>query len=274
MTLMSAFSSVGLLLGAMAVLSLLEVLLPLRKRTAWSGRHVAPNLSLTFLTFATNLFLNIPILLGLAFLQARGWGALNVVALHPALEVLFGILILDFAWYVTHVSMHHTPALWRFHAVHHSDPAVDVTTTIRQHPGEGLIRYVFLAVFGFAAGAAPAAFAIYRIWSALHGLFEHANIRLPQWLDTAITFVFSSPNMHKVHHSRDRAFTDTNYTNIFSVWDRMFGTFTPAKAGLTVDYGLDGCDGATQQSTLGLLRMPFQATESPARGARESEGAA
>jgi hypothetical protein len=137
---------------------------------------------------------------------------------------------------------------------HHSDPQVDVTTTVRQHPVESVIRYTFLASFAFAFGASPLAFTIYRVWSALHGMCEHANIRLPQWLDTAITFVFSSPNMHKIHHSRHQRFTDRNYTNIFSIWDRLGGTFTPSKHGRDIVYGLEGEDVAERQSTLGLLK--------------------
>jgi len=155
------------------------------------------------------------------------------------------------------VTMHKARALWPFHAIHHSDPMVDVTTAIRQHPGESLVRYGFLAAFGFAAGVSPAAFAIYRVWSALHGLTEHANVRLPLWLDSAITWVFTSPNMHKVHHARDAALSDSNYGNIFAIWDRYFGTFTPARLGRGIDYGLDGCEDPSAQTALGLLTAPF-----------------
>ncbi|MDQ0465168.1 sterol desaturase/sphingolipid hydroxylase (fatty acid hydroxylase superfamily) [Caulobacter ginsengisoli] len=258
MNLSANLSSLALLLAAMILLSGIEVLIPLQARGGWSRRHLLPNLALTFLTFATNLVFNIPLLLGLVWLQSKGWGLFNLTGWPPVVELAGAVLALDLAWYVTHVTMHRFAALWRFHAVHHSDPMVDVTTTIRQHPGESVIRYVFLAVFAFAFGASPAGFMIYRIWSALHGLFEHANLRLPQWLDTTITLVFSSPNMHKIHHARDRRHTDRNYTNIFSIWDRLFGTFTPSSHGRDIVYGLDGLDGADQQTTLGLLALPFR----------------
>jgi sterol desaturase/sphingolipid hydroxylase (fatty acid hydroxylase superfamily) len=257
MSLANSLSSAGLLLAVLALLSLVEALIPLRARTAWSGRHLAPNLALTFITFASNLLLNLPILVGLTWLQAHHLGLFNSLAWPPAVALFGGVAVLDFAWYVTHVALHKTGALWPFHAVHHSDPMVDVTTTIRQHPGESLIRYAFLAAFGFAAGVSPAGFALYRVWSALHGLTEHANVRLPTWLDSAITWLFSSPNMHKVHHSRDPALTDTNYGNIFAVWDRLFGTFTPAMRGRDIAYGLEGFDAAEAQTTLGLLKLPF-----------------
>ena len=259
--------TISAIFAAMLFLSIVETVIPLRKRGAWNGRHLIPNLALAALTIAFSAALNIGMLLGLVWLEARGWGLLNLIMLPAAVEIVIVVAALDLAWYATHVSMHKSTLLWRFHAVHHSDPAVDVTTTIRQHPGETVIRYLYLAAFGFAVGASPLAFAIYRAWSALHGLFEHANIRLPQWLDTAITFVFSSPNMHKVHHSRDQRHADRNYTNIFSIWDRLFGTFTPARLGRDVDYGLEGFDAAHHQTTSGLLLLPL-------RVGREAEGRA
>ena len=272
MSFLASLSTAGLLIAGLIALSLVEAVIPLRARSAWSRGHLLPNLALTAITFATNLAFNVPLLAGLVWLQRHGLGLFNAAPIPPIAATLGTVVALDFAWYVTHVSMHHSPLLWRFHAVHHSDPAVDVTTTIRQHPGESVIRYAFLAAFAFAVGAPPAGFALYRVWSALHGLFEHANIRLPLWLDSAITLLFSSPNMHKVHHSRDAALTNRNYTNIFSVWDRLFRTFLPARRGLRVDYGLDGFDAARLQTTQGLLTAPFRRlatsapTEAPAVG--------
>jgi len=254
----ASLSTIGLLLGLMTAMSLVEALIPMRARGEWGRRHLVPNIALTFLTFATNVVFNTSLLLGLVWLQSRGWGLFNAVQVPPIVAIGGAILALDLAWYVTHVSMHKSPAMWRFHVIHHSDPQVDVTTTVRQHPGESVIRYAYLAAFAFAFGASPLAFTIYRIWSASHGQLEHANIKLPQWLDTAISLVFSSPNMHKIHHSRDQGFTDRNYSNIFSIWDRLALTFTPSKFGRDIAYGLEGEDSPSRQSTLGLLCSPFR----------------
>jgi sterol desaturase/sphingolipid hydroxylase (fatty acid hydroxylase superfamily) len=167
--------------------------------------------------------------------------------------------------------MHRVPILWRIHSVHHSDPTLDVTTTVRQHPGETLLRYVFLSVFAIGVGVSPATLAIYRAWSALNALFEHANIRLPLRLDNLLSLVVVSPNMHKVHHSRMETLTNTNYGNILSIFDRVFATFTSPERGLDIAYGLDGLDDAATQTTLGLLTLPFRA-EKPARLARRRAG--
>jgi len=115
-----------------------------------------------------------------------------------------------------------------------------------------------MAAFAFVLGASPASFAVYRTASALNGLLEHANIRLPLWLDHVLALVTTWPNMHKVHHSRTPEQTDTNYGNLFSFWDRLFRTFTSSSRGTDIHYGLDGFDGMHTQTTKGLLWLPFR----------------
>ena len=244
-------------LALLALVLVIEAIIPLYKRNVWHRRHLLPNLGMAALAFALGTLLNVALLAGLLWLQAAHFGFFNMIpAVPPVVEIVAVLLVLDFAWYLTHRSMHLVPSFWRFHAVHHSDLVVDVTTTYRQHPVEGLIRYAFLATFAFGVGASPAAFALYRLWSVFMGQAEHANVRLPQWLDTAISYVTMSPIMHKVHHSRDRRYTDTNYSQIFSMWDRIFKTCTPARYGRDIDFGLNGCDSANDQSFVGLLTLP------------------
>src|SRR5262245_15345308 len=254
----SSISTVGAVVAAMAIVALLETALPLRARGRWRRAHLGPNLALTFITFATNIVFNSALVMTLVWLQSKGFGLLNVFELPAPMTVLVVVLVLDFSFYVAHVAMHWIPAFWRFHRVHHSDPVVDVTTTIRQHPGEGVIRYAFMGAFAFTLGASPGAFAVYRAWSALNGLLEHANLRVPLWLDGVLSLVTTWPNMHKIHHSRVATETNTNYGNIFSLFDRLFRTFTPSKRGVNVPYGLDGFDDSGAQTTAGLLAMPFR----------------
>ncbi len=249
------------IVAAMALVALLELAIPLHARGRWNRAHRAPNLALTSLTFGTNLLFNTALVLALAKLDPISFGILHWIRLPSFVQFLIVLLLLDFSFYLAHVSMHKISAFWSFHAVHHSDPVVDVTTTIRQHPGEGVIRYAFMSVFAIALGAGPGAFAVYRAASALSGLLEHANIRLPRRLDDLLALVVTWPNMHKVHHSRDPGYTDTNYSNLFSVWDRLFGTFTPAHAGSDVAYGLTGRDDPALQTTGALLIAPFRRTE-------------
>jgi len=245
----------------MAVLALIETLVPLRAQGRWTRAHLGPNLALTFLTFATNLFLNAAVLALVTWLQSRRFGVVGWLSVPPLPAALLAVAAFDFAFYAAHVSWHQCPALWRFHAVHHSDPAVDVTTAIRQHPVEGVLRYAAIAAMAIAIGPSPAGFAVYRTASALNALLEHSNLRAPRWLDTLFSLVTTWPHLHKVHHSRVPEETDTNYGNLFSLWDRLFGTYTPSHRGRTIRYGLDRYDRPELQTTRALLAMPFRAAE-------------
>ena len=257
----SSIATMGWILAAMALVAALEAAIPLRARGRWGRAHLGPNLGLTLLTFVTYALLGGALVAALAWLQALGFGLLPRLALPPTLGVLAAVAALDLSTWAAHATMHARPGFWRFHRVHHSDPAVDVTTTLRQHPGETLIRFAFLFAAAAALGASPAAFAIYRAASALNGLLEHANLRLPPRLDGLLSLVFVTPNMHKVHHSRAQQETDTNYGNLFSIFDRLFSTFTPTRRGLDVVYGLEGFDDPAAQTTLGLLALPLRDDE-------------
>jgi sterol desaturase/sphingolipid hydroxylase (fatty acid hydroxylase superfamily) len=264
-----AFGSIALILAAMALIAIIEGAIPLHARGRLNRAHLVPNLALTFMTFATNALMNTALVLALYWLQNAGYGIQYWLGAPPFVAMILTVLALDFSYYVLHVAMHKVPAFWRYHLVHHCDPAVDVTTTIRQHPGESVLRHIALALTAGAMGAAPAAFALYRLWSALNGLLEHADIRVPLWLDRILAFVTTWPYMHKIHHSRDWRQTDTNYGNIFSFWDRLFSTFTPSAHGENIAYGLDGTDDPSTQSIKGLLALPFRGGRRPTSAAAE-----
>jgi sterol desaturase/sphingolipid hydroxylase (fatty acid hydroxylase superfamily) len=261
--LLSGAATAGAILAAMALVALVESAVPLHARGRAGRAHLGPNLALTLLTFATNLVMNAALLGALMALEARGVGLLPALGLPPLASGALAVLALDLSYYALHVAMHKLPVFWRFHRVHHSDPAVDVTTTVRQHPGESLLRYAALAASAVTLGVSPGAFAVYRAWSALWGLLEHANVRMPRALDRALSLAVSTPDMHKVHHSRLPVETDTNYGTLFSLFDRAFRTFTPSARGPSVACGLDGFDDPATQTTAGLLRLPFRPLAAP-----------
>ena len=263
----AAFRSIAFYLTMMAIVAVVEVAIPLHRRTRWNSAHLVPDLVLTATYIGANLYFTAAIVLLLIWFDAIGFGLFNAVALNPWLALAAAVLILDFQAYAVHVAMHEHAGLWRFHRVHHSDPAVDVTTALRQHPGESLIRFASLVVFAGAIGASPVAFALYRLLSGIQAQSEHANIRLPQRLDSLLSLMVPTPNYHKVHHSREAEETNSNYANIFSLWDRLFLTSTPAHRGLDIDYGLDGLDERRDQTAWGLLALPFRDREAAAQTA-------
>jgi sterol desaturase/sphingolipid hydroxylase (fatty acid hydroxylase superfamily) len=246
------------LLIVMAVVAAVEALLPLRAHAGWNRAHLTANLALTFVTFATNALLSAALVALFTALESAQLGLLHALPLGPAARTGVAVLALDLAFYAFHVSMHKSDALWRFHRVHHCDPALDVSSAFRQHPGEGVVRAAFHAAFGAVFGVAPAAYALYRSLSALAAIAEHANVRLPRLVDDALSLVVTFPNLHKVHHARERRLHDTNFGNVICWWDRLFGTFTSAREGARVDYGLDGFDQPAVQGVRGLLALPFR----------------
>ena len=100
---------------------------------------------------------------------------------------------------------------------------------------------------------------IFQTAAVLVTAFTHANISLPKWADKAISFLFVSPNMHKAHHHYKRPLTDTNYSNIFSLWDRLFGTFVYEDP-KNLRYGLDVLDDSTDENLAYQLKIPFDKT--------------
>jgi sterol desaturase/sphingolipid hydroxylase (fatty acid hydroxylase superfamily) len=245
-------------LGALALATVIETLAPARRQSRRLHGRLATNLSLLIITLTLGMLLNFTLALGAAYVGQSGLGFLQVFEFGVAASFAATFLALDGASYLVHRLMHQTPLLWRVHLVHHIDASVDATTAFRQHPIEGVLRFSFLAAAAWLLGAPPAAVAAYRLMGALNSILEHANIRLPQRLDWALAYFWVTPDMHKVHHSREQIETDSNYANLFSFFDRAFGTYTPSARGPSVEYGIRGYDEMDRQSLAAVLWMPFR----------------
>ena len=251
------FITTAFLLSVMAVLALVESIAPLFAPADRSKGRGMANLSLTVVTFVLNWGLNSTaavVALALSF-QARGLLAPLPLSL-PA-RIAISVVTLDLFTYLAHLTMHKIPPLWRVHSVHHSDPFLDVSTTFRQHPLEGIWRFLWIIVPVWILGLPASGVVAYRVLSAGNGVLEHANIGLWQPFDRALSLFWTTPNMHKIHHSRLAKQTDSNYGNILSLFDRGFHTFTPTEQALSVTYGLENSDTKRAKSLVGLLTLPF-----------------
>ena len=154
----------------------------------------------------------------------QGTGLLHHLDWPVWVEVLLAFVILDFAIWLQHLASHKIPILWRLHRVHHADRDMDVTTAIRFHPIEIGLSMLFKIGLVYAIGAPWLAVVIFEIVLNGSAMFNHANVRLgavDRWLRLAVV----TPDMHRVHHSVDRAEHDANYGFNLSIWDRMFGTY-------------------------------------------------
>lgn len=236
---------------------ILEGAIPLFKLNYSKWQHAGRNL----IFLGTSIVINI--LFGLITVGIFNWtgandfGFLYWLDLPIWVELLIAVAFLDFiAQYVAHYILHTVAWMWKFHMVHHSDTTVDATTGTRHHPGDYLIRETFALATIVVSGMPVAFYLVYRISSVLFTYFSHANIALPMWLDKALSWVFITPNMHKFHHHFERPWTDTNFGNIFSLWDRIFGTLVyddPHK----VRYGLDVLEDSTADDVLYQFKIPF-----------------
>ncbi|HEX6729126.1 MAG TPA: sterol desaturase family protein [Pyrinomonadaceae bacterium] len=246
----------ALIIGA-AVLWCVESLMPLYGYGKHRLHRALPNIALTVLLVVTNLALSVVTASVANFANSKRLGLFFLFSLPSWLTTLFGIMALDLFTYFAHVLMHKTSLGWRFHRVHHSDKEVNVTTAFRQHPGETVWRILWYVLAIATFGIPPWVVVVYLVISTLNAQLEHTNIRLFAPLDRVLRLLLVTPNMHKVHHSREQTETDSNYSNIFSVWDRIFGTYTSTVDFNQLRYGLDGFDSREKQTTSALLRSPF-----------------
>jgi sterol desaturase/sphingolipid hydroxylase (fatty acid hydroxylase superfamily) len=249
-----------ILAGGIAFFWLWESAAPLVRFSYVKWSHALVNVFFTATTIVVNFALAFLLLRTSEWAVAHEVGALFLLGDLPvALQAVVGLLLLDLvgAW-LPHFVEHHVPFLWRLHLVHHSDQAVDTTTANRHHPGESVVRFAFTALAVVVAGAPMWLVFLYQSVSVVLSQFNHANIALPRWLDRALAWVFVSPDMHKVHHHYVLPYTDTNFGNVFSVWDRLFRTFRTMDRGQLV-YGIDTHMAPGEHATVGaLLTMPLR----------------
>jgi len=235
----------------------LELALPLFKFNYKKIKHVGTNMVFLAFSVAINALMGV-ITLGLfQFSASKSFGLLHLFELNVWLELLITILILDFmAQYVVHILLHKVRWMWKFHLVHHSDTMVDASTGTRHHPGDYLMREVFAIGTTFLLGAPLAFYLFYRICTVFFTYLTHANFTLPIWLDKALSLIFISPNMHKFHHHFERPWTDSNYGNMFSFWDRIFGTFVYANP-KDIEFGVNTLEGEKAEDLKYQFGLPF-----------------
>jgi sterol desaturase/sphingolipid hydroxylase (fatty acid hydroxylase superfamily) len=246
------------------------VLLLVWESSAPFGAYFLRNSGDRFRHGLKNLILGIlnAVIIGLVFVavwwttaewaQAHGFGLLNWLSL-PGWAHLLGAFLLFDAWmYFWHRLNHRIPFLWRFHRTHHSDPRMDVTTASRFHFGEivlsSILRVPIIALLGLELWE----LALYELAMFSVVQVHHANIALPPWLDRGLRVLIVTPFMHKVHHSRWQPETDSNYSSLFSFWDRLFGTFRLRANPSTLQFGLEEFDRSEDHTLIGLFTTPLK----------------
>ena len=254
-----------LIVGGITIFWFLEGLFPLVRFNYKKWRHAIPNFFFTLTTIVINLSMAFLLLNTSDWTIHNNFGLLQWI---PGLtlwgEIILGVLLLDFVGaYLPHYTEHRIKPLWMIHLVHHSDPNVDTTTANRHHPLESIIRFSFTLLGVFIIGTSIGIVMLYQALSLVSTQFSHANIRLPKKIDEWISYIIVSPDMHKIHHHYRLPYTDTNFGNIFSIWDRMLGTFSNYEREKII-YGVDVFPDEKKNSQIkSLLKQPFEKYKRP-----------
>lgn len=207
------------------------------RRGVW--RHGAWNLGLGTINAVALGLLAAPLLRwATVWAEARGIGLARVLPLPEAVAIGLALVAFDGWMYLWHRANHVVPLLWRFHRLHHSDPAMDATTTVRFHPGElaisTLLRLAVLPVLGLRIEH----LLVYEVVLFPVILFHHSNVRFPEKIDRVVRTVLVTPAMHRVHHSKRQIETDSNYGSVLSIWDRLGRSFRRRRDGSAIEFGL------------------------------------
>lgn len=249
-----------ILVSGITIFWLIENAFPLFKFEYKKWQHAGVNFFFTFTTIVINFLLAFILLKTADWTVENQFGILQwLPKMNIGLYTIIGLLLLDFIGaYLVHWIEHKIPFLWRFHLIHHTDTWIDTTSANRHHPGESVIRFAFTTLGVFIVGSPMWMVFLYQTLSVVATQFNHANISLPKKIDTILSYFIVSPDMHKVHHHYVLPYTDSNYGNIFSVWDRLFGTFMTLP-NEDIRYGVDTHPKPEEHNRLSnLLSIPFQ----------------
>lgn len=246
-----------ILIVFMAVFYSLEQILATQFKFNKRPQHLLHSLVFLVVFYLGNLLWAIVTVFSIEWLNKNEIGLFYLIDVPLWLKLVLSIAMFDFVNYWFHRVAHITPVLWRFHRVHHSDTSMDASTNFRSHPIElfvwfGTSNIVAAGIFGLDL----ISLGLFFLVSTPFFFLEHSNIKFPRWLDKTFGLVFTTPNIHKVHHEQDQYYTDSNFSDIFILWDRIFGTFK-YKPTEEIKFGLKEFDADKKQTFWYLLISPF-----------------
>ncbi|MBA4154195.1 sterol desaturase family protein [Flavobacterium sp.] len=254
-----------ILVGGITLFWLIENAYPLFKFQYNKIEHAGINIFFTITTIIINFLMAFILLLAADLAIQQNFGILQwLPQMNIWIYTIVGLLLLDLIGaYLVHLIEHKVTFLWRFHLIHHTDTWIDTTSANRHHPGESIIRFIFTVIGVLIVGSPMWMVFLYQSLSVVFSQFNHANIPLPKKIDKLLSYFIISPDMHKVHHHYKLPYTDSNYGNIFSIWDRLFGTYSYLDREKII-YGVDTHMKPEENNQLvNLLKIPFQKYRAP-----------
>jgi sterol desaturase/sphingolipid hydroxylase (fatty acid hydroxylase superfamily) len=245
------------LAGIFVALFILERKFQLRKRVQNRSSRTKVNVQVALPSFMLLRFMFMPAVIYLANRNNRIRFLISTFLPTEPLRQVAAFLFLDYTNYLWHRINHKIRFLWRFHAVHHSDKDLDLTTAFRFHFGEMIGSVFFRGACTFFSGATPLTVVVYEIAFEAATQFHHSNTRLPMWLDRFLNKLIVVPAMHGIHHSINRQETDTNFSVIFSIWDRLHKTLYLDVAQESLVIGLPSLQEVEGLTAGRLMKLPF-----------------
>jgi len=237
----------------------MERFFPLRPGTRQLLWRVLVNLAISILTFLTAVNLVQPAAQwALHWSTGKPFGLVHLISLPAWLDFIVSFLLMDLAFYYWHLANHRVPFLWRFHNVHHTDPALDVSTAFRFHFGEVALSSVFNLIQISLIGISPWAFAVYQLAFQSEVLFHHSNLRLPIGFERLLSKVLVTPRMHGIHHSQVRRENNSNFGTVFPWWDRLHRTLGLNIPQAAIVIGIPGYCLPEDNTIPNALLMPFR----------------
>ena len=252
------FKGAPILAIGFVALFILETRRQLRKRKQLRSERIITNSIVALPAFSLLRFLFLPIMVKLATKNVS-WrlGMANGMKANAFVKCMVAFLIMDYTNYLWHVLNHKVPALWRFHLVHHTDRDLDVTTALRFHFGEMIGSVFYRGTFVILSGAAPLHVLLYEILFEGATQFHHSNWKLPLEVEKKLNAVVVTPRMHGIHHSEIKDEADSNYSVIFSWWDRLHKTLRLNVPQHELVIGVPGYQHNDQLTIGKLLALPF-----------------
>lgn len=249
----------ALFIAALALFWGLESVWPYFGERPERWTHAARNAAMGALALSVNFLLGMAGIWLMGFARARRLGLFNVVALPGPAAAVLSVMLWDLFSYAGHRLLHQLPLFWRSHRVHHGDRRLDATTTLRFHPFDLGTAGLFQCVVILVLGMPPIGYALY--YAIMVPLFfaQHAAVPFPRGLERALRLVFSVPSVHKVHHASERR--GANFGDLFTLWDRLFGTLRLVEDPRRIEYGVEELQGEQLQRLPGMLRTPFAPVE-------------
>ena len=244
--------------GMIVALGTLEALFPQFEVPADRKRRWPTNFGIGVLNGLLISSLPAFIVLSAQWAENNGFGLLNWLSAPWWIAVPVTLLLRSLATYVFHVISHKAPLLWRLHRVHHCDVHLDVSSALRAHPIELIVLLMLTVPVVTIFGLPAVTLAAYESVEVIANMLTHSNIRFPKAFERYAGWLLITPSVHRLHHSALQVETDSNYGNVFSFWDRLFGTYRSEPAqGEAFRFGLDEVSGDNAASFGAQMRLPF-----------------